>query len=179
MDNRRASLVPGFLFGVIFGFLLQKGGVAKYDVLLGGLRLVDPTVFEVMLSAIAVGLVGIWGLGRAGLLEPKPKETRYAANVVGGLIFGVGFALAGYCPGTSAAALGQGSLDALVVIVGMILGSLIYAELSGWLSRNLESWGSRGTLTLPAIVGVSTGKVVGVLAITIVLILTWLVMLES
>lgn len=171
-QGQSKKIVQGLLFGVAFGFLLQKGGVAKYDVLLGALRLIDPTVFQVILAAIAVGMVGVWALDRAGLIEPQPKPTRYAANVLGGLIFGVGFAVAGYCPGTSAAALGQGNLDALAVIAGMIAGSLVYAEASGWLGRTVESLGDRGTLTLPQLAHVGTGRFVlaGALAIGLILV---------
>ena len=88
----------GFAFGIAFGFLLQKGGVAKYEVLIGALRLTDFTVFKVMLSAIAVGMVGIFAMHALGLVKLHVKPTRYAANIVGGLIFGVGFALARLLP---------------------------------------------------------------------------------
>lgn len=171
-QDQSKKIVQGLLFGVAFGFLLQKGGVAKYDVLLGALRLIDATVFQVILAAIAVGMVGVWALDRAGLIDPQPKPTRYAANVLGGLIFGVGFAVAGYCPGTSAAALGQGNLDALAVIAGMIAGSLVYAEASGWLGRTVESLGDRGKLTLPQLAHVGTGRFVlaGALAIALILV---------
>ena len=76
-----------------------------------------------MLSAILVGMVGIYALRAVGLVKLHVKPTRYAANVIGGLIFGVGFALAAYCPGTGAAALGQGNLDAIAVMLGMVVGS--------------------------------------------------------
>ena len=107
------QLALGLLFGLAFGFLLQKGGVAKYHILLGVLLLEDFTVIKVMLSAIIVGMVGVLTMNRLGLVELHLKPTRYAANVLGGLVFGVGFALIGYCPGTGAAALGQGNYDAI------------------------------------------------------------------
>lgn len=103
------QLLLGVLFGVIFGFLLQKGGVAKYHVLLGALLLEDFTVMKVMLTAIIVGSVGIFSLHAFGLVKLDIKPTRYAANIIGGLLFGVGFGLLAYCPGTGAAALGQGN----------------------------------------------------------------------
>lgn len=142
------QLLLGLLFGLAFGFLLQKGGVAKFHILIGVLLLEDFTVIKVMLSAILVGMIGIYAMRRLGLVELHLKPTRYGANSIGGLIFGAGFALSAYCPGTAAAALGQGNLDASMVIVGMLLGSYVYAELSGRLAQSLETWGNRGNQTL-------------------------------
>jgi uncharacterized membrane protein YedE/YeeE len=143
------QLLWGLLFGIIFGFLLQKGGVAKYHVLIGVLLLRDFTVIKVMLSAILVGMIGIFALHRAGLVKFHVKPTRFLANSVGGIIFGIGFALAAYCPGTGAAALGQGNLDALGVVAGLIIGSFLFAEMSGWIGRKVNPIGERGELTLP------------------------------
>ncbi|MCA9156692.1 MAG: YeeE/YedE family protein [Planctomycetales bacterium] len=142
------ALIQGLVFGVIFGFLLQKGGVAKYHVLVGQLLLVDYTVVKVMLSAVIVGALGIHFLHRAGLVEMHVKPTRFASNTLGGLLFGVGFALSAYCPGTGAAALGQGNYDAIAMVVGMIAGSFVFAEMSGWISRHIDPIGDRGKLTL-------------------------------
>jgi uncharacterized protein len=137
----------GLLFGVAFGFLLQKGGVADYDVLIGALRLTDPTVFQVILSAILVGGIASALLRWAGLAKAHPKPTRYASNVVGGLVFGVGFGMLGYCPGTGAAALGQGSWDAAFGVVGLLLGSYCYAVTSPMLKK-IDHVGDRGTLRI-------------------------------
>lgn len=154
------QLMLGAFFGIIFGFLLQKGGVAKYHVLLGVLLLEDMTVIKVMLTAIIVGMIGVLSMHRLGLVELHLKPTRYAANIFGGLLFGVGFALIGYCPGTGAAALGQGNYDAVGGVLGLIAGSYLYAELSGVLSRTLETWGDRGKLTLPELLGMNTNAFV-------------------
>ncbi len=148
------QLLLGALFGVIFGFLLQKGGVAKYHVLIGALLLEDFTVMKVMLTAIIVGSIGIFSLHALDLVKLDIKPTRYAANIIGGLLFGVGFGLLGYCPGTGAAALGQGNWDVLGGIAGLILGSYVFALASGWLDR-LQKVGDRGKLMLPEVVGVS------------------------
>jgi len=152
--SQRGQLLLGALFGVGFGFLLQKGGVAKYEVLMGVLLLRDFTVIQVMVSAIVVGMVGVGLLHHFGLVKLSLKPTRFAANLLGGLVFGVGFALSAYCPGTGAAALGQGNFDALAVILGMLVGSYLFAESSAWLHRTVGSWGNRGELTLPQLVGV-------------------------
>lgn len=149
------QLLLGLLFGVVFGFLLQKGGVAKYHVLVGVLLLEDFTVVKVMLTAIIVGCVGIFSLYAMGLVKLHVKRTRYAANIIGGLVFGVGFALLGYCPGTGAAALGQGNWDAIAGVAGLMLGSYLFAEASSGLGKTLMKVGDRGKLMLPEVVGLS------------------------
>ncbi|MGV3486763.1 MAG: YeeE/YedE thiosulfate transporter family protein [Planctomycetaceae bacterium] len=150
------QLMLGLMFGVIFGFLLQKGGVAKCHILLGVLLLEDFTVVKVMLTAVVVGSVGVFALHWLGLVKLHLKPTRYAANIIGGLIFGVGFALLGYCPGTGAAALGQGNGDAIAGVIGLIAGSYLFAEVSGWLGKTVVKIGDRGELMLPELIGVKT-----------------------
>lgn len=147
------QLVLGLVFGIVFGFLLQKGGVAKYEVLMGQFFLTDFTVMKVMLTAIVVGMVGVFSLHALGLVKLHVKPTRYAANIVGGLVFGVGLALLGYCPGTGAAALGQGNYDAIAGILGLMAGSYLYAETSGYLSSTIQKIGNRGGIMLPDLPG--------------------------
>ncbi|MEJ7595474.1 MAG: YeeE/YedE thiosulfate transporter family protein [Planctomycetaceae bacterium] len=147
------QLLLGAFFGVIFGFLLQKGGVAKYHILLGALLLEDFTVVKVMLTAIIVGSIGVFSLHAMGLVKLHIKPTRYAANIIGGLLFGVGFALLGYCPGTGAAALGQGNWDAIAGVLGLMAGSYLFAECSAWLGKTVMKWGDRGKLMLPELLG--------------------------
>ncbi|GAC1580158.1 MAG: YeeE/YedE thiosulfate transporter family protein [Sphingomicrobium sp.] len=141
--------VLGFVFGIVFGFLLQKGGVAKYEVLMGQFFLTDFTVIKVMLTAITVGMVGIFSMRALGLVKLHVKPTRYAANIAGGLIFGIGLGLLGYCPGTGAAALGQGNYDAIAGIIGLMAGSYLYAETSDYLSATIHKIGNRGGIMLP------------------------------
>ena len=151
-DSAR-QLVLGLLFGVVFGFLLQKGGVAKYEVLMGQFFLTDFTVIKVMLSAIIVGMLGIFSLRALGLVKLHVKPTRYAANIAGGLLFGVGLGVLGYCPGTSIVALSQGNYDAIAGILGLMAGSYFYAETSGHLASTIEKIGNRGGILLPDLLG--------------------------
>ncbi len=148
-----SQLALGLLFGILFGFLLQKGGVAKYHILVGVLLLEDFTVVKVMMTAIIVGSIGIFTLNALGLATLHIKPTRYAANILGGLLFGVGFGLIGYCPGTGAAALGQGNLDAIGGVLGLMAGSYVFAEMSGILGKTVMKWGDRGQLMLPELFG--------------------------
>lgn len=170
-ENRAAQLGLGFFFGVIFGFLLQKGGVAKYEVLIGMLLLEDFTVVKVLMSAVVAGMIGIYALHTAGLVKLHIKPTRYGANTLGGILFGIGFGLAAYCPGTGAAALGQGNFDAVAVLLGLMAGSYVFAEASGWLARTVNRWGDCGVLTLDRVLNLKPRVLVPIVATVLVLVL--------
>lgn len=173
VDASAARLLQGALFGLAFGFLLQKGGVAKFDILIGVLLLENPVVVQVMLSAIVVGMVGVHLLERAGVLELQLDDTVYGSNIIGGLIFGLGFGLIAYCPGTDAAAVGQGNLDALTGVAGMLCGSYLFALWSND-ARRVTKWGQRGKITLADTLGVSRGTVVAVAAPVLIAVLVLL-----
>jgi hypothetical protein len=151
------KLIAGVVFGLIFGFLLQKGGVGKFNVLIGQLLLQDWTVAKIMLTAIVVGMTGILVLHHFAKVNLHIKPTRIGANVIGGLLFGAGFALIGYCPGTAAAALGQGSWDALFGMAGLVAGSWVFAELSAGLKTTVEKWGDLGKVLLPDLLRLPRG----------------------
>lgn len=166
------KLLAGMVFGLIFGFLLQKGGVGKFNVLVGQLLLQDFTVAKVMLTAILVGMIGVFTLHHFGKVSLHLKPTRIGANIIGGLLFGVGFALLGYCPGTAAVALGQGSWDVLFGMAGLVGGSWVFAEVSGQLKGTVRKWGELGKVQLPDLLRVPrTAFVVGMAVALIALIL--------
>lgn len=147
--SRIPQLFLGLIFGAIFGFLLQKGGVGKYHILMGQLLLDDWTVVKVMGSAVVVGMIGVHALHWLGRVELQVKEAKLGATIGGGLIFGAGFGLSAYCPGTNLAALGQGNWDALAVAAGLLFGSFLFAELKPVVERTVERWGNRGRLAVP------------------------------
>lgn len=161
------TIIQGIAFGFAFGFLLQKGGVGTYHILMGQLLFQDWTVVKIMATAVAVGMAGIFALHRFAKVNLHIKPTKLGSNVIGGLVFGAGFALIGYCPGTAAAALGQGSWDALFGMAGLVAGSWVYAELSGTLKKTVETWGDLGKLTLFDVLRVPRGALVTAIAITL------------
>jgi hypothetical protein len=159
--NRGVQLVLGLLIGVVFGFLLQKGGVTDYDVIIGQLLLTDFTVVKVMLSAAATGMFGVYLLRSLGAAQLHPKPGSIGSSAIGGLIFGVGFGVLGYCPGTVAGAVGHGALDALLGgVPGMLIGAGILAAVYPRLQRSVLRWGDFGTLTIPEIFRVNPWTVV-------------------
>lgn len=159
-QRRGAQLLLGLLVGVAFGFLLDRGQVTRYEVIVGQLLFQDFTVVKVMLTAIIVGGLGVHGLRSLKLAQLKPKAGSVGSTVIGGLIFGVGFALLGYCPGTAAAAVGHGAMDALVGVGGMVLGAWFFAVRYPRLEERVLQKGSFGELTLPELLHVNAWVVV-------------------
>jgi uncharacterized membrane protein YedE/YeeE len=137
------------VFGLIFGVLLQRGGVTNYNVIANFFRLKDWTVMKIMLTAIVVGGVGVFFMMEAGLLEGYHiKSTQLLGLAIGGTIFGIGMATLGYCPGTGVAAIGTGSIHAFVGFLGMLVGSIAYAFSYPWVKANILSVGDLGKVRL-------------------------------
>lgn len=146
------QMMLALLAGTAFGFFLQKGGVSEYEVVIGQLRFTDNTVLKMMLSAVAAGMAGIHALRSRGLVRFHPKSGSLGSLIPGGILFGAGFALLGYCPGTLVAAAGQGNLDAaLAGIPGMLTGAWIYAVAYPALSRGVLLKGNLGDRSVPEI----------------------------
>lgn len=150
MANNKVQLFWGLVFGISFGFLLHKGGVTKFDVIVGQLLLEDFTVLKIMMSAVLVGTVGLHLFQALGWVQLKPKEGSWGRNALGGLIFGIGFALLGYCPGTIAGAIGNGYLDATIGgLTGVLLGSALFAARYPKLKDGILNRGAIRATTLP------------------------------
>lgn len=150
-----STLLSGLITGIAFGFLLQKGRVLRYDKQLGALRLQDMTIIKFMLSSILVSMVGIYLLSDLGVVKLAIRSLNLGANIIGGLLFGLGWGLLGYCPGTSLGAVGEGRWDALWGIAGMLVGAALYAEAYPFLQATVLSWGIMGRLTLPQVLGLN------------------------
>jgi hypothetical protein len=165
----KIPLLQGLFFGVVFGFLLQKGGVTRYDVIIGQLLLEDFTVVKIMLTAVVTGSIGLYFMKGLGWVELKPKAGSWGKNAIGGLIFGVGFAVLGYCPGTIAGAMGNGYLDAVFGgIPGILIGSGLFAALYPRLKEGILKKGYFGDLTLPQLLKVDDWTVIVPLSILLV-----------
>jgi hypothetical protein len=174
-NSRRLELLWGLVFGLVFGLFLQKSGVTHYDVIVGQLLLEDFTVLKVMLSAVVTGMLGIYAMKQLGWVELSTKSGSLGTNVIGGLLFGVGFAVLGYCPGTLAGAIGNGALDALVGgLAGILLGAGLYAELYPRLRSGILRMGEFGNLTLPDLLKVRAWWVVIPAAVILALLMVWM-----
>lgn len=147
--------ILGLVTGVLFGFLLQKGRVLRFDKQIGALLLKDMTILKFMLSSILVGMVGIMLLSNAGIITLSHKPMNVGAVVLGGALFGAGWAIMGFCPGTSVGALGEGRWHAIFAVMGMVTGAAIYAELFPFFKSTVLAWKNFGKIGLPEITGVS------------------------
>jgi uncharacterized membrane protein YedE/YeeE len=167
------ELFLGLITGFFFGFLLQKGQVLRFERQVGFMLLKDMTIIKFMATAVVVGMVGIYACHAAGLISLSLKATNVGAIVIGGLIFGVGWAIAGFCPGTSVGALAEGRFHALWAILGMLVGAAAYAEIYPSLQSNILSWGNYGKITLPHVLGVSPWLVIGAWIVAVIAFFTW------
>jgi len=157
-----APFAAALILGVAFGWSLERAGLGSARKLMGQFYLTDLTVFKVMFSAIVTAMLGAFWLGRLGLLDLSRvyvPETFVAPQLVGGLIFGVGFAIAGLCPGTSCVAAATGRIDGLATVGGMFAGVLFTGLSFEPLKAFYEST-PRGSFTLPQAVGLPYGFVV-------------------
>jgi uncharacterized protein len=147
--------VLGLLTGIAFGVLLQKGRVLRFEKQVGAMLLRDMTILKFMLSAILVGMVGIHLLADMHMISISHKPMNAGAVLVGGLLFGAGWSIMGYCPGTSIGALGEGRWHALWAVAGMVLGAALYAELYPFLKKTVLAWVDYGRISLPGALGIS------------------------
>jgi hypothetical protein len=149
------KLLLGLFTGFLFGFLLQKGRVAKFEVITGQLLLRDWTVAKIMLTAIAVGAIGVYALISMGAAGMHIKPTLLSGVIAGGILFGCGMAVLGYCPGTTVAACGEGHRDALFGLAGMLAGAFAYIWFFPVWSAVAGYSGDAGKITLPQIANTS------------------------
>lgn len=148
-------LGTALLLGLGFGFCLERAGFGSARRLVAVFYLYDMAVVKVMFTAIVTAMVGLAVLGAAGLLDLSyvyVEPTHLAAQALGGLLFGAGFIIGGYCPGTAVAALATGRRDGAAFALGMLAGVAGYAELA----PGLEAWVAGGgrEQTLPDATGV-------------------------
>ncbi|WP_319576910.1 YeeE/YedE thiosulfate transporter family protein [uncultured Desulfobacter sp.] len=145
----------GLVTGIFFGFLLQKGRVLRFDKQVGAMLLKDMTIFKFMLSAILVGMVGILLLANFEIITLSHKPMNVGAVLIGGALFGAGWAIMGFCPGTSIGALGEGRWHAVFAIIGMVLGAALYAELYPLFKVTVLAWKDFGKIGLQEVLNVS------------------------
>jgi len=154
-----AELGMALLLGLGFGFALERAGFGSARKLTAVFYLWDMAVVKVMFTAIVTTMTGLFLLSAGGwmdLSELYIEPTSYPAQILGGLIFGAGFIVGGYCPGTSLSAAATGRKDGILFILGMLAGVMAYAEFT----PGLEAWikaGSQGELTLPTLTGIGMG----------------------
>ena len=152
---------------------MQQGRVLRFEKQVGAMLLKDMTILKFMLSAIIVGTIGINLLASAGVVDTDIKSAQVGANLIGGLLFGAGWAFMGYCPGTALGALGEGRWHAVWAILGMLVGAAIYAEAYPAMKATVLNWGALGKVTLPQTLGVSQWFVIPIYVVLFLILFAW------
>lgn len=156
------SLQLAGLIGFCFGLLLERAGFGNPRKLVSVFYLRDFAVLKVMFTAIVVCMIGLLYFSAFGWIDMSRVyllPTFLWPQMAGGFILGVGFVMGGYCPTTSVVAAASGKLDGAVFLVGMVLGSYLFAEMFPFLERFYLS-GDMGSVRLPDVLGANAGLIV-------------------
>jgi hypothetical protein len=146
-------VIVGLLMGLVFGFALEKSRVFEPGVIVGQMQLRNFTMLKVFLSASVFGLLILAVMNGLFGIPLGPKSANVAANIIGGLLLGAGFAIAGACPGTSLAQVGAGYKDAWYVLAGALVGSLVYGYIKAPVADGILAVGSYGEIRFDQLFG--------------------------
>jgi hypothetical protein len=153
------DLAIAVLLGFGFGFTLERAGFGSARKLTAVFYFYDMAVVKVMFTAIVTAMIGMFALSALGYLslsELYLEPTNLAAQAIGGAVFGAGFMIGGYCPGTAIAAMAIGRKDAIAFALGLLAGVYAYAEFT----PGIETWikaTAQGDMTLPSVTGIGMG----------------------
>ncbi len=150
------TLTIGFLIGCAFGAILYMGGATSYRRILGTLLLKDMWIIKLMCTAIGVGTLGIWLLDLNGLANLSIKPAYLGGVAMGGIIFGIGWAVSGYCPGTCVVGASEGKWDAIFTVIGGLVGAAIFAVAYPVVEAALLAPLDFGKVTLQDITGLNS-----------------------
>lgn len=155
--------IAALAIGFAFGFVLQRSGLSRYDRIANVFRLRDLAVIQFLLTALVTAAIGT-AIVRVLTGVSVPVPATYAmGNLLGGIVFGIGMALAGFCPGTIAAGAGEGRLDSLVPgALGLVGGAVVYGLVYPHVMPSLARFAHE--TTLPALLDVRSAIVVAILA---------------
>lgn len=160
--NLDVSLIIAFIIGIGFGFALERGGFGSARILAAQFYFSNMRVLKVMFSAIVTAMLGVYYLSLIGFLDLSLiyiSETYILPQMLGGLILGIGFVIGGYCPGTSVVSFATGKIDALIFILGVMFGIIIFGEIFPFITDFFYST-NMGSVTLPQFLHLSYGMVV-------------------
>lgn len=149
------TLVLGFLIGCAFGAILFLSGATSYRRILGTLRLKDMWIIKLMATAIGVGTLGVYLLDLGGLAHMSIKPAYLWGVALGGIIFGVGWAISGFCPGTCVVAAAEGKKDAMFTVLGAFVGAFLFALVFPFIESGLINRANFGSITLEDVLGFS------------------------
>src|SRR5512135_1754863 len=170
-ENKMTIIAPIFI-GFLFGFLLHKGGMTRYHKIVNVFRFTDMAVLKFMMSALVVGMIGIYFLVQTGIVPNMPiTATHVVRNLLGGLLFGIGMAGAGVCAAPVAAGSGEGRLDYIIPgIFGMLTGALLFGLTYNSVYLQINKLATDARIVIPDAIDVNAWLVIGLFtAVTLLL----------
>jgi len=147
----------GFIVGLLFGAGLLLAGLADPDKIIGTLRLKDFHAMRTIIVFILVGMLGTWILALLGIANFSVKPAAILSVLIGGALLGTGFGLTGYCPGTGLACAATGRVDAMVTVLGMFAGALVFILIYPAVAQPIEAIANFKKVMLPEITGIPRG----------------------
>jgi uncharacterized membrane protein YedE/YeeE len=148
--------LAGFGFGAAFGFVITAAGLNNYEVIHRMLLLQELEVYFIMASAIAVAAPLLWMLERNRWRTPLQgpivieREPVRRKNVLGAILFGTGWAVAGACPGPAIGMAVAGSVPALAVMAGLMTGIMAHDRVAGQTAPHGQAAAPAPTPSAPA-----------------------------
>lgn len=124
--------IIAIIIGIFFGFILESSGFSSSRKLAGVFYGYDFAVLKVFFTAALVAMIGILYMDYLGYVDMTQlyiHPTYLWGAIIGGIIMGVGFVTGGFCPGTSLCAVAIGKIDAIVYVIGIMIGVFIFSEL--------------------------------------------------
>lgn len=133
------TIILAIILGILFGFALQRVGATNPQNIINMLRLKDLHLMKAIFFAIGISSTLLFLLMTVGIIDSGHLSVKssYFGVIVGGALLGLGFSIAGYCPGTSLTALADGRKDALFFVGGGLIGALLYTLVYGSIK---DSW---------------------------------------
>lgn len=148
------TLFIGFIIGCVFGAILFLGGASSYRRIIGTLLLKDMWIMKLMMTAMGVGTLGIYLLDLGNLANLSIKPAYVWGVAIGGAIFGIGWALSGYCPGTCVVGSSEGKTDAIFTLIGALVGAFLFSLAYPAIETNLLAPANLGSISLVDLLGV-------------------------
>ena len=127
------EIIEAIVLGTLFGFTLYKIGAGDPDKLIGMLKLQDLHLAKTILGGIGIATIILFTGVLLGIVPMEHFSIKgiYWGVIFGAVLFGIGWALSGFCPGTGMVGMGAGRIDAYVYFVGGLLGTYIFAIVYG------------------------------------------------
>lgn len=143
-----AQIWLGLLSGIAFGFVIQRVGATNANKMARAHLMIESDIPQFMLLAVVISAIGLLGLQASGVGRLLIIPTSLVAIGIAGVLFGIGWGLCGYCPGTTWAAAGEGRMDAIFALLGGLAGTAVFAQVHELLIPLLHAPTNMGQITL-------------------------------